>query len=102
MQTDNLGGSGKFDELRGFLRSAGYTEEFLCARFGLERAEQFDLDRGRRAPLPEAASAADVLTALYLAGEFASVEQAERLVGRDGVGLLRGMGLLAIDAGSRR
>jgi methylase of polypeptide subunit release factors len=101
MQIDGLGRSGKFEELREFLRSAGYTEGFLCGRFGLKRAEQFELDRGRRAPLPEAASAADILTALYLAGEFASVEQAERLVGRDGVGLLRGMGLLAIDAGGR-
>ena len=102
MPIDSLGRSGKFDELREFLRSAGYTEEFLCARFRLERAEQFELDRGRRAPLPEAASAADVLTALFLAGEFVSLEQAERLMGRDSVGLLSGMGLLAIDiAGGR-
>ena len=101
MQIDGLGRSGKFEELREFLRSAGYTEGFLCGRFGLKRAEQFELDRGRRAPLPEAASAADILTALYLAGEFASVEQAERLVGRDSLALLRGMGLLAIDAGGR-
>ena len=102
MQIDSLGRSGKFDELRDFLRSAGYTEDFLRARFGLERAEQFELDRAKRAPLPEPASAADILTALYLAGEFVSLEQAERLVGRDGVALLSGMGLLAIDiAGGR-
>ena len=98
MQIDSLGRSGKFDELREFLRSAGYTEEFLRARFHLERAEQFELDRGRRAPLPEPAAAADILTALYLAGEFASLTEAERLMGRDGVGLLLGMGLLEIDA----
>ena len=42
MQIDQLGRSGKFDELRAFLRSAGYAEEFLRARFGLERAEQFE------------------------------------------------------------
>jgi SAM-dependent methyltransferase len=102
MQIDRLGGSGKFAELREFLRSAGYTEEFLCERFGLERAEQFELHRGKRAPLPEAASAADILTALYLAGESVSLEQAERLVGGDGVGLLSGMGLLAMDAGGGR
>ena len=102
MQIDSLGRSGKFDELREFLRSAGYTEEFLCARFGLERAEQFELDRGKRTPLPEPLSAADILTALYLAGEFVFLEQAERLMGRDGVGLLSDMGLLAIDmAGGR-
>src|SRR5271157_353831 len=102
MQTDSLGRSGRFEELRELLRSSGYTEEFLCGRFGLKRAEQFDLDRGRRGPLPEAESAADVLTALYLAGEFVSLELAERLVGRDGVGLLSGMGLLAMDnAGGR-
>jgi hypothetical protein len=102
MQIDSLGQSGKFDELRDFLRSASYTEEFLRARFGLERAEQFELDRAKRAPLPEPASAADILTALYLAGEFVSLEQAERLVGRDGAGLLSGMGLLAIDAAGGR
>ncbi len=102
MQIDSLGRSGKFDELREFLRSAGYTEEFLCERFQLERAEQFELDRGKRAPLPEAASAADILTVLFLAGEFVSLEQAERLMGRDNTGLLNGMGLLAIDpAGGR-
>jgi methylase of polypeptide subunit release factors len=102
MPIDSLGQSGKFDELRDFLQSAGYTEDFLCARFGLARAEQFELDRAKRAPLPEPASAADILTALYLAGEFVSLEQAERLVGPDGVGLLNGMGLLAIDiAGGR-
>jgi SAM-dependent methyltransferase len=102
MQIDSLGRSGKFDELREFLRSAGYTEEFLCGRFGLKRAEQFDLDRGRRGPLPEAASAADILTALYLAGEFVSLEQAERLVGRDSINLLSGMGLLEMDAAGGR
>ena len=102
MQIDSLGRSGKFDELREFLRSAGYTEEFLRARFHLERAEQFELDRGRRAPLPEPASAADILTALYLAGEFASLAEAERLMGRNGVGLLSGMGLLEIDPGGGR
>ena len=102
MPIDSLGQSGKFDELRDFLRSAGYTEEFLRARFGLERAEQFELDRTKRAPLPEPASAADILTALYLAGEFVSLEQAERLVGRDGAGLLSGMGLLANDAAGGR
>jgi SAM-dependent methyltransferase len=102
MQIDSLGQSGKFDELRDFLRSASYTEEFLRARFGLERAEQFELDRAKRAPLPEPASAADILTALYLAGEFVSLEQAERLVGRDGAGLLSGMGLLANDAAGGR
>jgi SAM-dependent methyltransferase len=98
MQIDRLGRSGKFDELREFLRSAGYAEEFLCARFRLERAEQFELDRGKRAPLPDPASAADILTALYLAGEFVSLERAERLMGRNHAGLLSGMGLLAMDA----
>jgi SAM-dependent methyltransferase len=102
MQIDSLGRSGKLDELREFLRSAGYSEEFLRARFHLERAEQFELDRGKRAPLPEPASAADILTALYLAGEFASLAEAERLMGRDGVGLLSGMGLLEIDPGGGR
>src|ERR1035437_4959287 len=102
MQIDSLGRSGKFDELREFLRSAGYTEEFLRERFHLERAEQFELDRGKRAPLPEPASAADILTTLFLAGEFASLADAERLMGRDSVSLLSGMGLLAIDiAGDR-
>src|SRR5271157_5394662 len=102
MQIESLGRSGKFDELREFLRSAGYTEEFLRARYQLERAEQFELDRGRRAPLPEAESAADVLTALFLAGEFVSVGQAESLMGRHAIGLLSDMGLLAADlAGGR-
>jgi len=102
MQIDDLGRSGRFAELREFLRSAGYTEEFLRARFQLERAEQFELDREKRAPLPEAVSAADVLTALFLAGEFASLAEAERLMGRHGVDLLSGMGLLAIDAAGSR
>ena len=102
MQIDQLGRSGKFDELREFLRSAGYTEEFLRARFHLERADQFELDRGKRPPLPEPASAADILTALYLAGEFASLEQAEGRLGRDAIGLLDGMGLLAIDTAGGR
>src|ERR1019366_4203123 len=102
MQIDSLGRSGKFDELREFLRSAGYSEEFLRARFHLERAEQFELDRGKRAPLPEAASAADILTALYLAGEFASVAEAERLMGRDSISLLGAMAVLAMDAAGGR
>ena len=102
MPIDNLGRSGKFEELRGFLRSAGYSEEFLCERFRLEHAEQFELDRGKRAPLPEAASAADILTALFLAGEFVLMEQAERLMGHDSVELLSGMGLLAIDMAAGR
>ena len=102
MPIDSLGRSGRFGELREFLLSAGYTEQFLCARFQLERAEQFELDRRQRAPLPEPASAADILTALYLAGEFVSLDQAELLMGHDRIGLLSDMSLLAMDAAGGR
>jgi methylase of polypeptide subunit release factors len=102
MQIYDLGRAGRFDELRNLLQSAGYTEDFIRGRFQLERAEHFELDRGKRAPLPEPISAADILTALFLAGEFTPSEEAERLMGRDSMGLLSDMGLLAIDmAGGR-
>ena len=53
MEIDSLGRSGKFEELREFLQSAGYTEEFLCGRFGLKRAEQFELAVSFAATLAE-------------------------------------------------
>lgn len=94
-----LGHSGRFNELLEFLQSAGYTDEYICRRFHLERAEDFEIDRNRRAPLPAAESAADILVALLLAGESVELNTARHLLGETKIALLEGMGLLASETG---
>ena len=94
MGNPELGRTGRFDELLRLLQSVEYTDEFIRRRFKLPRAENFELDRKKRAPLPEPESAADILAAVFLAGEPAGLEAATRMLGREGIGLLEDMGLL--------
>lgn len=97
MGAKELGRTGRFDELLGLLQSANYTDDFIKTRFKLMRAEDFELDRNRRGPLPALESAADVLSTLFLAGESVSLETATQILGSQGIGLLEGMGLLSAE-----
>jgi len=94
MDIHDLGRTGRFAELLRLLQSVDYTDEFIRTRFKLPRPEDFELDRKKRAPLPEPESAADILAAVFLAGESAELEAATRMLGREGIGLLEDMGLL--------
>jgi len=94
MDAGTLGGSGQFGELQGFFRSVDYSDDFICRRFSLERAEDFEIDRNKRAPLPDHGSGADVLVSLFLAGEAIDAAAADRFLGPGKLELLEGMGLL--------
>lgn len=94
MDPGDLGRSGRFEDLRGLLGRSGYNDEFIRMRYHLPRAEEFELDRRRRTPLPRPEFAADILTTLFLAGDSVTVEDASRLIGEEGLELLAGMGLL--------
>lgn len=59
-------------QLRGFFAAAGYTEDAITSRLGLQRLSDFELARARRAPLPPPESALDVLIHLFLAGDYVS------------------------------
>jgi SAM-dependent methyltransferase len=102
MDLNDLGRTGRFDELLRLLQSANYTDDFIQTRFKLRRAEDFELERNRRAPLPAPESATDILTALFLAGETVSMEIAARMLGSEGIGLLEGMGLLSAERNTGR
>ncbi len=94
MDIHDLGRTGRFAELLRLLQSVDYTDEFIRTRFKLPRPEDFELDRKKRASLPEPESAADILAAVFLAGEPADLNAATRMLGREAIDLLRGMGLL--------
>jgi SAM-dependent methyltransferase len=89
-----LGRSGQFDELSQFLRSANYSDESICNRYQLDRAENFELDRKKRAPLPPPKSPGDILATLFLAGERIELNTARHFLGNEKIALLEGMGLL--------
>jgi methylase of polypeptide subunit release factors len=91
---DALGRSGQFGELRQLLQSADYGDEFLCRRFHLQRAEDFEIDRRKRAPLPVPESEADLLATLFLAGEIIEQNTVRHFLGAGKMALLEGMGLL--------
>jgi len=96
-----LGKSGKFDELRGFLRTGGLHEEFLLGAASDWSAPNSSIwDRSRRAPSGSGVRCGCSNGAVSAGSLFAG--KAERLMGRDHVGLLSGMGLLKIDAGNGR
>jgi methylase of polypeptide subunit release factors len=97
-----LGCAERFDDLLQFLRSADYTDAFICKRFQLERAEDFELDRKKRPLLPPPESAADILLHLFLAGEMVAPALANQRLGIENVRLLREMGLLNEEDTSER
>ena len=92
---DTLGQSGCYEEVLQLLRSSDYTDAFICKRCNLRRAEEFEIDRKKRPPLPRPESAADVLLQLFLAGEALKLELAASLLGTENIALLEGMGLLS-------
>ncbi len=91
---ETLGRSGQFGELLEFLRSADYSDAFLCRRLNLKRPGDFELDPKKRLPLPSPESEADVLTALFLAGEAVGTEVVRHFLGAAKMALLENMGLL--------
>jgi len=95
-----LGKTGQFCELRDFLRAMDYSDEFLCRRFRLEHAEDFEIDRKQRPPLPACESAADALTTLFLAGEIVHSNTLREFFDAGMIAVLEGMGLLRWDADS--
>jgi methylase of polypeptide subunit release factors len=94
LKLDALGSTGRFDDLLQLLRSTNYSDEFICKRLKLGHAEEFELDRKKRPPLPKPESAADVLLTLFLAGELVSPSLMDQLLGAKNISLLEGMGLL--------
>jgi SAM-dependent methyltransferase len=95
-----LGRTGRFSELLDLLRSANYSDEFICRRYQLDRSESFELDRKKRAPIPIPASTADVLVTLFLAGEALELKTALSLFGSEKIILLEEMGLLRCEPGA--
>jgi methylase of polypeptide subunit release factors len=102
MTIEDLGRAARFEETLCLLKSAGYNDDFIRSRFGLAHAEDFETDRARRSPLPQAESPGDVLLALFLAGEYVPAETARHFLGDTGVALLAGMGLLNEPSSAQR
>jgi SAM-dependent methyltransferase len=97
---ENLGRTEHFDEVRHFFQSADYSDGSICRRLHLERVEDFELDRKKRAPLPAPESASDILSTIFLAGETVKLETARQLLGAEKIALLEGMGLLLAEPGA--
>jgi SAM-dependent methyltransferase len=98
--SDDLGKSGLFEELEQLLRDTGYSEDYLCRRFGLKNPEDFELDSSKRGPLPPLESAADVLLKLFLYGESIGIDPVLEHLSPQRISLLEGMGLIRTDPDS--
>ncbi len=48
LDLETLGKTGQFSELLELLRATDYSDEFLCRRFNLKRAEDFEINAKRR------------------------------------------------------
>ncbi|MDM7998358.1 MAG: methyltransferase [Acidobacteriota bacterium] len=97
-----LGRTRQFDALREFLQSSGYSDDSLCRRYGLERAEDFEMDRQKRVPAPAPESPADFLAELFLVGDAADLHSAQAMLGAANLALLESMGLLKRSAETSR
>jgi SAM-dependent methyltransferase len=98
LEIDELGRTGQFDELRRLLEASDYSETTLCARLGLRRLSDFEMEPTRRAALPEPVDATDVLIRLFLAGDAVERGLLETQLGPAASALLRDMGLLETTA----
>lgn len=100
MKTDELGRAGRYDELRQLLRASDYSEVVLCARLGLRRLTDFEMEPTRRAALPPPVDATDVLIRLFLTGDAVGRGLLDAHLSPAAAALLRDMGLLeTADAG---
>lgn len=100
-QLEELGQSGKYDELRGVLQTALYSEASILERLHLERLSDFEMEPSRRSALPPPATTADLLTVLFLAGEYVNRAEIDVFLGSGAAALFDGMGLLAQADGGR-
>lgn len=94
-QLEELGRSGRFDELRCTLENFGYREASVCERLRLDRLSDFQMEPSRRDALSPAATPLDLLIALLLAGEYVSRSEMDTFLGLGSAALFEGMGLLA-------
>jgi SAM-dependent methyltransferase len=94
LELDELGRTARYEQLRAFLETSDYSESSICARLGLRRLADFEMEPSRRAPLPPAVDATDILIRLFLAGYAVERALAETLLGSAATDLLNGMGLL--------
>lgn len=98
---DELGRAGRYDELRRLLEASEYTESAICAKLGLPRLADYDMEPSRRAPLPAPTDAADVLIRLFLAGDALERAAVDAYVDSQASELLVAMGLLESTAEGR-
>jgi SAM-dependent methyltransferase len=94
LELDELGRAGRYAELRQLLETSDYSEAAICARLGLRRLADYEMEPTRRSALPPPVDAAGTLIRLFLAGD--ALERAEVLACLDSAAaeLLSAMGLL--------
>jgi SAM-dependent methyltransferase len=98
MELNELGRAGRYAELRRLLEAADYSEAAICARLGLSRLADYEMEPTRRSALPPPVDAADALIRLFLAGDALERAVVEACLGSAPVALLRAMGLLGTTA----
>jgi methylase of polypeptide subunit release factors len=94
LELDELGRAGRYAELRLTLETSGYSEPAICARLGLRRLADYEMEPTRRSALPPPVDATDGLIRLFLAGEALQRAALEACLGSTAAALLSSMGLL--------
>jgi SAM-dependent methyltransferase len=97
MPVEDLGKSGRFEELRSLLESASFTEKAICTQLGLKQLSDFENHPSRRPVIAEAASACDVLIRLFIISQYEACSAVERFLCPQGLPLLEEMGMLVRD-----
>jgi SAM-dependent methyltransferase len=90
-----IGSPDLFQPLRAFLTDSHYSEAKVCDRLGLKRAEDYlTLNPNPAAPHP-VRDALDLLSRLFLIGEFVKEKQIEKYVPAPAFECLKALGLIA-------
>jgi SAM-dependent methyltransferase len=98
---EELGPAGKYDELRGVLETALYSEASILERLHLASLSDFEMEPSRRPALPPPTTPADLLMVLFLAGEYVNRAEVDVFLGSGSAVLFDEMGLLAPADGGR-
>src|SRR5689334_14458319 len=97
-----IGSQSQFAALRSFLREAGYTEARICEKLGLP-AEGLDIVTlaDNKVACPAKPGPLDLLSRLFLLGEFVSIADAENQFHGPAWAAMNALGLIEEDSTDR-
>jgi SAM-dependent methyltransferase len=94
IQMITTGTPDQFLLLRESLTAAGYVEDEVCRRFGIESLESFEIERDPQQVVPWQDQPAGILTRLFLEGRYTPHHDLQTVLGTPAVEAITELGLL--------